>query len=169
MDLNLIYPNEWRVNAQKGESCFSPFLCGQKTYDEKRKTYVLNVSSYARFFDPQTGKIYRIFKPTVLRFPKNERKLPKKAGYVLQTKPNAQCGADDSLTPVCSDIVFHFPRSKLLEIKYDNDSCPIIRFFKKHNDRIRKINPSFPSCPEIDTLIKKYNIATVSKKLIDMS
>ena len=76
---------------------------------------------------------------------------------------------DVSNTVICQNATFVFKKGILENIEGDySDRCGIVKYSKRHNSCIREVINEFPTCQEIDSLLKDKDCSEVSKILYDM-
>jgi len=88
-------------------------------------------------------------------------------GVVIQHVPGKNLGLLNCL--ICQNATFVFKKGVLEEVgKNFPDRCKLIKYAKKHNSEFRKINAKFPTCTQIDELLKENKCSHVSKILYDV-
>jgi len=173
--LKMLYPNNyfWNSNVHKGPN-FHWALCGKKVWIPEISQYYLEISPSARFFDIKTGKTYRPPKKGKLRllmYPKLKEQnipdiLPKIEKFDLDGVTVSGEKKYDLNGAWCPSMNFVF-LDGLREIE-NASRCPLIRFVKINNSRLREINPKLPTCQEIDTLLKEKTCIQVCREIAEI-
>lgn len=72
-------------------------------------------------------------------------------------------------TFIYQNVTFIFKKGILESIGGESsDRCGIVKYSKRHNSCIREVVKDFPTCQEIDILLKDKDCSEVSKLLYDM-
>lgn len=174
--VKLLYPNNyfWNTNNHDGPN-FHWALCGKKIWSSEAQNYILELSSSARFFDLKTGKTYKIRKKDTLSLlmlgslPKQEifeRVLDKIRDLNLDGAVISTSNRYDFNGAWCPSTSFIFLKG-LVRVK-NIKKCPLIRFIKINNSRLRESNPSIPTCSEIDSLLQDRHCTEVCQLLAEL-
>ncbi len=181
MDIvKLYYPNEWTnninklYNLDKDNHCdcdWNWFICSRKYYDTKHKTYVIEISPSVQFYCEKTGKSLQAerkeksklllidgpIKSIRTEFNKGIKKGFDGITFFKNTKKNT-CDV------ICSKVMFAFKKGILTNVP-SSDQCKIIRYAIQNNSYIRKSIKDFPTCKEINELLKVKKCNVVARML----
>lgn len=114
---------------------FNWFDCGVRYFSNGEDK--IRLSTKNNFYDSESGRVYQLKEPTDLNMREN-----------IYSDENCT-----SSRLVCCGYKFNIDDSKLEEV--DEMHNKILRFAKRYNDRLRRENPSFPRCEEIDSNITR--------------
>jgi len=70
-------------------------------------------------------------------------------------------------SPICYRATFVIKKRVILPLK-DSGQCRLIKYAKRHNIQLKKNRTNFPSCEEIDEMVKEFGCKKVSKILEKM-
>lgn len=131
-------PNPFRANIEKYNNIkieFNWFLFSERLYINGK--YKIKITPNVIFFSPKTGKTFRLINDIYI----NENDINKTAKLK---------------EPFIKELIFHIPKSKLDEIN-DFHKCPLVKYAKKYNSRLREVYSDFPGCKEIDNMFQQGN------------
>lgn len=170
--LKLFYPNNYFRNASVLglKKDFHWGLCGKRMAIPGTSSYLLKVSSNARFIGSQSGKTFRLSrKPKLLVLQNLKKKDVSKTmktirdlhldGAVIHSR-RKMVGL-----PWCSSVDFIFLPGFLQEVTFP-ERCPLIRFVKRYNDQLRMSYPQIPTCSDLESLLKEKGLNQTCRYLL---
>lgn len=169
----LYYPNTWKRCvkdiADPEDLKFNWFLCSKRFYDSTKKSYIIEIASSTKFYEPLSGFTlytdhkYELLDASDLTQKKAELLVKKYnlKGFTF-LKPPSTIFSKETECILCDEVIFYFVKGILKKL---GSECGIIEYAKRNNLCIKKVIPRFPSPQEIDDSLKKYSNDKISKIL----
>ena len=161
----LYYPNKWKKYVSlPSEGGFNWFICSKRYLDDKNR-HIIEVAPKTRFFSIDNGKSFSINKHAKLFYVNDNKVKWEMVKNEYDGLVYKKCDQNNKNHLLCENIIFAFKKG-LLETT-DIDLCDIIVYSKSNNKCIRDKIADFPTCEEIDEVLKKYDCSLVSKILYE--
>ncbi len=165
--VNIFYPNEYYLHTPRLgiKNEFNWALHGKKVWGGQN--YYLQISSSSRFYGTESGETFLAKGNPKLLIYTSKFDPYKVAAQVKKQKLDGAVIIEDGeacFLPICSLAKFIFLPG-ILQVIDSPNSCPLIKFAKRNNSQLRSDNPSFPTCQEIDNLLKNSTPSCVCGNL----